>query len=247
MSLETDGFCTYSQCKNVVQWSAKALTIIQKIATNPSVQAQNLRHQSTWFVGVDVLPNDANGALDCTPLIGPWRRDVPQLPLHRAQVSIIYPGYPKQDPDESDANHSFRRNWASAHVDGLLPFGPDKRRFATEFHAYILGLPLNKCAASPTVVWRGSHVIMQRALTQAIGSNDPATVDVTMAYQTARREVFETCERVDLIAKPGEAFLLHRFALHGVAPWENAPSTGKDGRMIAFFRPEFSSAEWLAN
>jgi len=37
---------------------------------------------------------------------------------------------------------------------------------------------------------------------------------------------------------PGEAYLVHRFALHGVAPWDEDAKAGPDGRMIAYFRPE---------
>ncbi|WP_322866263.1 hypothetical protein U5922_008695 [Aquicoccus sp. G2-2] len=72
------------------------------------------------------------------------------------------------------------------------------------------------------------------------------TVDVTRAYKVARREVFETCRRVELVAGPGEAYVLHRLALHGVAPWSGA-ATG-DGRMVAYFRPEMPGGveAWLS-
>ncbi len=52
----------------------------------------------------------------------------------------------------------FRLNRDAAHLDGLLPIGPDKRRMVKEPHAWILGLPLNACGAgaSPLVVWEGS-------------------------------------------------------------------------------------------
>jgi hypothetical protein len=64
-----------------------------------------------------------------------WRRALGEaarvagpLPLHRAQVSVTYPGYPAPDPEESDAAHRFRRDRDAAHLDGLLPVGPEKRR-----------------------------------------------------------------------------------------------------------------------
>jgi len=181
------------------------------------------------------------------PFKAAWRGDLPQLPLHPAQVSIIYAGYPKQDPNETDGNHRFRRDRCAAHVDGLLPVGPDKRRYPLEHHAYILGVPLNDVAQAHTVVWKGSHLIMQAALAEAIGDADPATVDVTDAYQAARREVFTRCKRVTLMPKVGEAALIHRFALHGTAPWGEMPADqAPDGRMIAFFRPETTAADWLS-
>jgi hypothetical protein len=179
--------------------------------------------------------------------LGAWRNAVPALPLHRAQVSIIYPGYPKQDVGESDANHRYRLNRSAAHVDGLLPVGLQKRRFAMEYHAYILAIPLGKVAAAPTVVWEGSQTIMQRALREAIGDADPSQVDITDAYQAARREVFDCCPKAPLNITKGQAALLHPFLLHGTDPWdpEIADPDGY-GRMVAFFRPDLGDGRaWL--
>ena len=49
-----------------------------------------------------------------------------------------------------------------------------------------------------------------------------------------RRKVFETCPRIELPAKPGEAYLLHRHCLHGVAPWPDKATAGPDGRPISY-------------
>jgi len=85
---------------------------------------------------------------------------------------------------------------------------------------------------------------MQRALQDAIGKGDVTRTDVTDAYTAARKEVFERCKPVEMEARAGQAFLLHRFALHGTLPWQSE-ETG--ARMIAFFRPEFDDpARWLA-
>lgn len=242
-----DGFALLGHDPAVARWAENAADVMRDIVRQPDVRATNLRHGGTWFVGVDVLPNDATGGLNDVPLRAPWRADLPDLPLHRAQVSIIYAGYPRQDAEESDANHRFRIKRCAAHVDGLLPVGPDKRRYPQEFHAYILGLPLNAVAAAPTVVWRGSHKIMQPALAEVIGDAPPDQMDVTEAYQAARREVFARCEMVKLHPKVGEAMLIHRFALHGTHPWDDTSSIdAPDGRMIAFFRPETTASDWLA-
>jgi hypothetical protein len=232
----------------LAEWAQAAEGAMRPILRDPEVRRANLRHAETWFVGVDALPNDAQGRVSGVELVGAWRADVPDMPLHRAQVSVIFPGYPKRDKGESLPNHQFRVKRRAAHVDGLLPEGPDKRRYAREFHAYILGIPLNDVAASPTVVWEGSERIMQAALRAAVGGRNISDVDLTDAYQAARREVFETCKMVPLHAEVGESFLIHRFALHGTDVW-NADLAGPtgEGRMIAFFRPDFGdSARWLA-
>ncbi|WP_147113601.1 hypothetical protein [Tateyamaria sp. syn59] len=241
--MSRDGFVVFDHDPRTARWAHAAHNVAARLATDPQVRAQNLRHGDTWFVGVDLLPNDRQGAVENVPLAGPWQTDVPDLLLHPAQVSIVYPGYPARDPDQSEANHRYRVTRMAAHVDGLLPEGKDRRRFPREFHAYILGLPLKDVSASPTVVWKGSHIIMQAALADVIGGRDPKTVDVTEAYHAARREVFERCDAVPMAARPGQAFLIHRMALHGTAPWTGPPGAG---RMIAFFRPEFADPrDWL--
>jgi hypothetical protein len=62
-------------------------------------------------------------------------------------------------------------------------------------------------------------------------------VDVTDAYQSARRVIFDTCKRVCVWGPPGSAYVIHRLALHGVAPCSEDAKVSKDGRLIAYFRP----------
>ena len=52
---------------------------------------------------------------------------------------------------------------------------------------------------------------------QGYAPEDWADLDVTEIYQATRRIVFETCERVEVVAKPGQAILLDRHLVHGVA------------------------------
>ena len=244
-----DGFKVFEHDPRTAAWAKAALIEARKVAADPKMQrASNLRHDKTWFVGVDALPNAVDGSIGGTPLAGPWQEDVPNLPLHNAQLSIIYAGYPRQDAGESDANHRYRRIRSAAHVDGLLPVGAARRRFAQEYHAYILSLPLNDKAEAPTVVWRDSQQIMQDALRRAIGNADPTQVDITDAYQAARKEVFETCEQIPLHLKPGQSALLHPFILHGTQAWGDGTDPSGEGRIIAFFRPECAggAAQWLA-
>jgi hypothetical protein len=91
---------------------------------------------------------------------------------------------------------------------------------------------------------------MQQALRAALAPHPPETwaeVDVTDAYQAARREVFATCRRTAVPIRPGEATLLHRHLIHGVAPWEAGAQAPVEGRIIAYFRPELPSvADWIA-
>lgn len=203
----------------------------------------------TWFVGVDALPNAADGAIGDTPF--PWAAlPLTPEPLHKAQLSVIRPGYPQPSPDESPAAFSFRQTRDAAHLDGLLPIGPAKARMVKEPHGWILGLPLNDTAAAPLTVWEGSHLIFRDALQAALAPYPPESwpdIDLTAPYAAARRAVFATCKRIPLIARPGEATLLHRLTLHGVAPWRQGDIAPPEGRMIAYFRPHLISVQdWLS-
>jgi hypothetical protein len=248
MAADPEGFMVFDRDGDVARWAEAARGAGIRVSRDRSIRADNLRHAGTWFVGVDALPNDPTGAVDGVPLAGPWKRHVSApASWHAAQLSIVYPGYPGQDSDESDANHAFRIKRHAAHVDGLLPEGPDRRRFLREPHAFILGLPLNTCAAAPLMVWPGSHLIMGTAFRAAIGTDDPATVDLTDPYQAARRQVFEQIRPRALHAVPGQSILLHRHLLHGVAPWQDGVPDPGMGRMIAYFRPQFTPGEWLSD
>lgn len=212
------------------------------------------RSGDTWFVGVNALPNDPDGRVgDSPPLAGAAVDFALGLGLtdskwDRAQVSVMYPGYPQQDATETDAAFRFRRDRNAAHVDGLRPEGPERRRYLREPHAFVLGLPLDDTRACPMVVWRGSHRIMHAAFAKAFDGvpvSDWGQIDLTEIYADARRAVFETCDMVELHTKPGEAYVIHRMALHGVLPWY--PPLKDPRRAIVYFRPECTGGalEWL--
>jgi hypothetical protein len=209
---------------------------------------ESWRCGGTWFVGVDALPNDAVGQINGTPF--PWGvLPLRPEPLHPVQLSVIRPGYPQPSPDESPAAFAYRRDKDAAHLDGLLSIGPDKRRMVKEPHRWILGLPLNDTTAAPLTVWEGSHDILRAALLNALLPHSPETwgdIDITDAYQAARKQVFATCRRIELPARPGEATLLHRLILHGVAAWKPTDTAPAEGRMIAYLRPHLASVkDWL--
>ena len=131
--------------------------------------------------------------------------------------------------------------------------GAQKRRMIKEPHAWILGIALNDhgLGASPLTVWQGSHLIMRDALRAALTGIPPAdwgNTDLTAAYQTARRRVFDSCPRVTVPLRIGQASVLHRLTLHGMAPWADGATAPPEGRMIAYFRPMLPSvAAWLDN
>jgi hypothetical protein len=242
---------------DLLGWLRTAATVAARRVADPAEQAEWLHCEGTWFVGVDTLPNDADGVVESSgPLRGAAYAAAEalygKLALHRAQISVIYPGYPRPRTGESEGAFRYRQRRDAAHVDGLLAVGPQRRRMLKERHAYILGLPMTRCSAeaSPLVVWEGSHEIMRAAFRQALGDRPEDTwaeVDLTEVYQQTRKHVFETCRRVTIPAQPGEAYLVHRLALHGVAPWSDAAIAPPEGRMIAYFRPEWpeGSRNWL--
>lgn len=220
----------------VARWAAAARDAALLLDTSER------RHGGTWFVGVDRLPNATDGSIGGVPL--PFADMATDW--HQAQVSIVYPNYPQQDAGESEAAYLFRLNRDAAHMDGLLPEGPEKRRHLREPHGFILGMALNEATASPLVVWEGSHLIMQAAFIKAfegVAARSYGDLDVTDIYQEARREVFERCSRLEIPTVVGEAVFLHRHLIHGVARWEgHAP---EEGRMIAYFRPLIDPAAWI--
>ncbi|WP_271947778.1 hypothetical protein [Ruegeria faecimaris] len=246
----------FPQDRAILDWISYALPAARAAAADPEF-AQWLDCEGTWFIGVDALNNDTEGRVQGSPVLTGAVMDFivsryGSLPLHKAQVSVIYPGYPLPRRGEGEAAAQYRAKRDAAHVDGLRPSGPDRRRRVEEPHAWILGIPLTDASAnaSPMVLWEGSHKIMQAAFADALEDKRPDTldqVDITDVYQAARREVFDTCRRIVLPARPGEAYLLHRHCLHGVAPWGSGAEAGSDGRMIAYFRPECAGgvAEWI--
>ncbi|MDE2386037.1 MAG: hypothetical protein KGO53_15615 [Alphaproteobacteria bacterium] len=210
----------------------------------------------TWFVGVDALANDAQGRVEGGPALAGAAVDFTGAQFnhahpasHRGQISVCLPGYPQRGPEESEAAHAFRARRDAAHVDGLHGEGEPKRRFMRERHDFILGLALEDgdAGASPLSVWEGSHAIMQAALREAYRGLPPQAWpdrDVTEIYTAARAQVFESCRRVELPLRKGEAVLVHRFTLHGVAAWRASPLPR---RAIIYFRPCIWDAErWLA-
>ncbi len=249
MNFGPEGFRTFPADSNLIAW-AKAARVQGIAAANDAHHDHWWRHQRTWFVGVDALGNAADGSVSGVPLGGAAVDATKQKSWHKAQLSIIRPGYPKQDPNESDAAHRFRRDRDAAHLDGLLPIRAEKRRKMHEPHAFILGIALNEAdsGASPLVVWPGSHRLISEVFNAAfagLSESAAADTDMTEAYQTARRSILETCPRVPVPLRPGEAVLLHPMMIHGVSPWSPDATAAPEGRMIVYFRPLTPLSDWL--
>ncbi len=255
-ALARDGVAVFAAAAETARWARAALGTARPLIASEAARHAWLRCEGTWFAGVDLLPNTADGAVDGVPLSGPALASIEALDLtppawHAAQVSVAYPGYPRPMEGESAGAARYRMRRDAAHVDGLLPFGAERRRRLAEPHAFILGLPLtdSDARAAPLVVWPGSHRLLGAALARARAADAGTAadeVDLTEAYIEARRHVFEACARRPLPLRLGQAVLLHRHLLHGIAPW--AAPDAPEGRAVAYFRPLLSDPEaWFRN
>ena len=251
------GWVTLPSDPVLAQWIQATLPAAKATLADPK-NKQWYRYQNTWFAGVNVLPNDSAGKVaGGLALQGQALEFIHshvsqrEYQLDAAQISVCYPGYPQPMPSESEAAYRFRRDRDAAHLDGLIPVGNDRRRYLQEHHAFILGIPMVAFSedASPLVIWEGSHEVIRSRLQQEL-ENLPAenwnTVDLTDVYQQVRKEIFDHCERTTVHALPGEAIVMHRLAIHGVAPWKEGAWCDDIGRMICYFRPLLADpAHWL--
>ena len=251
------GWCRFQFDETLIQWIAHALPCAREtIAAEEN--AQWLRCGGTWFAGVNLLPNAADGSVCGSDALQGKASDFIRQALgldnfdwDRAQLSVCYPGYPQPMPNETEAAYGYRRDRDAAHVDGFLAEGPDRRRHLREYHGFILGIPMVEfdAGASPFVVWEGSHEMIRTTFAEqfrGVPVEQWGEIDITGVYHQVRRKIFGLCERVEIHAIPGEAYLIHRLALHGVAPWQGIASAASDGRMICYFRPETGGPEsWL--
>lgn len=253
-----DGWQIFPLDPNIEAWRTAAARLAPDILANDALRQEWLQCQGTWFVGVDVLPNDAQGRLPDGPMLtGNAIAALQTLygtlpPLHKAQLSTTFPGYPKPRDGDTEQGFAYRKNRFAAHIDGLLPIGPDKRRHLLEPHLFILGITLDEGSkdTAPLVVWEGSHEIIRNAFRPLLMSGTQTAdnaVDLTPAYYEARKTIFETCQSRALLPKPGQAVVLHRLCLHGIGPWPSRITSEISQRSIAYFRPclKPNSKQWI--
>lgn len=253
----TQGWRIFEPDPAIESWRKSSLASCRQAVTNPA-NRQWLRHDGTWFAGVNALENNERGEVNGGPPISGQavqfvsrQLDIQPIRWDKAQISVCYPGYPKVSDDEPETAFRYRLKRDAAHIDGLLRIGPEKRRFLREYHGFILGIPMVDFShdASPLVVWNGSHEIARKTFRSVLDVYTPdgwEEIDLTEIYHALRRRIFEQCKRVEIAVKPGQVFVIHRLALHGMAPWGKNASAGSDGRMICYFRPEFADpVKWL--
>jgi len=250
------GWCRFPRDATLQAWALRTLPAA-RAAVSLAENAKWLRCGDTWFVGVNALPNGPDGAVTGgIPLTGRAVEFIREslgmsVAWDRGQVSVVYPGYPRRMESETAAAFRFRRDRDAAHVDGVLRRGARKRRYLQAFHSFIFGIPLVEVRAdtSPMVVWERSHELVRRSFQEFFGDvpiERWPEEDVTDLYRSVRRDIFEQCRRVVVSAVPGEAWLVHRMTLHGIAPWTRSPAGRNDARMVVYFRPEMEARRaWL--
>lgn len=251
-----DGWCDLPVSDALAPWLDVARSHIPSLIEG--APETDWRAGRTWFAGVSLLGNSADAAMPGGPPLPGVLTDMIRAisgfgvsHWDAGQLSICREGYPKPDVGESEAAARYRRTRDAAHVDGLHRIGTSHRRFLREHHAFILGIPVTDMHAgnAPLVVWEGSQHMIRTGLALKLGGSTPdrwPELDVTDAYQAARREIFDRATRRVLTAQAGHPFLVHRLALHGIAPWTGPAGTV---RTVIYFRPEIPSdakdASWL--
>ncbi len=243
--------------KRMLTWIRNAKNTAQQKLKVDGFDKTQLRCGGTWFVGANFLDNDSFGTLNKVRLEGMAIEAILErygrlfCEWDRAQISICYPGYPKPSKQETAAAFSFRKNSFGAHVDGILPIGNPKRRYAKEYHAFIFGIPLedyNQFAA-PVVVWEGSHRIIRTFLSRVLLQNGVEkwkNLDITQIYAEARKEALSKCKKKIIHVPLGGCYVLHRLAVHGIMPWKKRGNSEAESRMVAYFRPILKDSQfWL--
>ena len=251
-----NGFCLFDHDDALFAWVASSLEPA-RLAVSAKRNRHWFRHDNTWFVGVNALPNKKTGRIGNGPALQGGAVDFIQryltsgdLSVDRGQISVCYPGYPKPSIGESELAYGYRLRRDAAHIDGVMRVGVERN--IVEHNDYILALPMVKFSsdAAPLVVWQGSHKIMQVALSSFLADypvEQWSTVAITDVYTKTRKQIFANCQRIEVQFEPGQSLLGHRHLLHGTAPWGTSASAGPDGRMICFFRPQTQSLEhWVS-
>ncbi len=259
MNYQRDGWYQFSADDQILGWLESIQTVVGQAIAAPQNQHW-WRYQGTWFVGVNVLPNDGRGRVNAGPtLTGAAANFLAKYlkadlgAFDKAQLSIVRAGYPQADKHETKAALAYRRDRDAAHIDGLLKDAVAAGRYAREYHHYLWAIALHdgSLCTSPLVVWRGSHRLIQDSFRRFFADKDIESIsqyDVSECYAATRKQVFEQCERVALPLQRGQSVVAHRFLLHGTAPWSRSQRGIKqtDARGLCFFRPELKDLHrWL--
>ena len=100
-------------------WSTATLLKARTAVADPK-NANWPQCEGTWFVGIDVLPDDAQGRI-WAPLQGAAvdfiRHHIgPIPPLHAGQLSVVYPGYPKPHAGETETAFRYCKTCAMRRI-----------------------------------------------------------------------------------------------------------------------------------
>ena len=123
------GYKEFGYNEQIAKWAECANKEGNEILADPAQLQKWLQCEGTWFVGVDVLSNDSSGDFTNAKLPNVFKSFMDKInlkPYHKAQLSVIFPGYPKPRIGDSEAAFEYRRKRDAAHVDGLLPIGEEK-------------------------------------------------------------------------------------------------------------------------
>ena len=118
------GWCRFDYDESIAKWIDVALPLARSCVAD-SENKQWFRSGDTWFVGVNMLPNDRAAAVKGFALEGEVIEFIRQhlctdaFMWDRGQISVCYPGYPLPMPNESERAFNYRVNKSAAHVDGL--------------------------------------------------------------------------------------------------------------------------------
>ena len=85
----TKGWRRFSYDPSIAAWAQEALGQAKEVVQQPEMRKKWLQCQGTWFVGVDALASDGQGALGGVPLAGDvikWLSDMDYLPISSGAV-----------------------------------------------------------------------------------------------------------------------------------------------------------------
>ena len=116
------GYIEFGYDEQIAKWAECAKKKSSRILADPAHLQKWLQCEGTWFVGVDVLPNNSSGDFTNAKLPNVFKSFMAKInlkPYHKAQLSVIFPGYPKPRIGDSEAAFEYRRKRDAAHVDGF--------------------------------------------------------------------------------------------------------------------------------
>ena len=89
------GYIEFGYDEQIAKWAECAKKKSSGILADPAHLQKWLQCEGTWFVGVDVLPNNSSGDFTNAKLPHVFRSFMDKInlkPYHKAQLSVIFPG-----------------------------------------------------------------------------------------------------------------------------------------------------------